>query len=495
MVLLLMMTGCQKFLNVTPIDALSGNNFWKTRQDVEGFTNGIYARLKSKIGDGVLIPALEIRSNFVKVTENIDNDGSGPINNLIGNNLRSIKAGTSTFDNRMKEIMNWKAWYDIIAASNILYYELDNVPASALSDADKKRYKAEAVFLRNLSYMFICKLFGDAIYYTEAYHSKGLARMSQVEVMNKCIADMSVAKVDLPINYSEGSLTGIRPTRASAVALLMHLNMWAAAWDNSNKSNYYTSVLSLAEELATYKTYYILPKSTENTKAVFKGRSPENLFTVLQDFNYKETFQPYANYSFFFSHWPYRGTVTKVRSFMAYEEKYISKLYPAGVSDSRASLWFEEINSDNGTFQFKKFINYYATGSGTNLTAYSDDSAVIFRVSDALLLAADAAAELDQDQVARGYLNKVREAASAPFFNSSGEELKKDIYEERCRELIGEGHFFFDLVRTKRAVSPDYSKGVINVGDFNNGAWTWPLIITAGDRSANPKLVDNTFWN
>lgn len=491
--LLLMMTGCQKFLNVTPIDALSGNNFWKSRQDVEAFTNGIYARLKSKVGGGMLIPAIEMRSNFVGI-QSLD-DNSSPIINLIGNNLRPVKTAETGYDRRLQEIMRWKAWYDIIASCNILYYELDNVPATAMSDAEKKRYKAEAVFLRNLSYMFLCKLFGDVIYYTDAYNTKALGRMPQVEVMNRCLADMGAAKLDLPIAYSDGSLVGVRPTRASAVALMMHLNMWAAAWESTNKDPYYTNVLTLAEELATYNTYFILPKSIENTKAIFKGRSQENLFTVLQDFNYRETFARQANYAFFFSHWPLQRTITSITSHMYYEEKYMNKLFPEGVPDVRRSLWFENIAVSNGNFQFKKFINYYATGSGPDLTAYSDDSAVIFRVSDAILLAAQAAAELDQDQLARDYVNKVREASSATFFTSGGEELKDDIYEERCRELIGEGHFFFDLVRTKRAVNPDYSKGLITVGDFNNGAWTWPLLITAEDRNANPKLVDNTFWN
>ena len=256
--ILVTVTGCKKFLNVTPIDALSGNNFWQTRQDVEGFTNGIYSRLKAKVGGTVMMPALDIRGNFVKVVENIDNDGTNVFNNLTANNMKPIYTGTSTWDDRLKAIMDWKAWYDIIASSNILYYEIDNVPSAALSETDRKKYKAEAVFLRNLSYMFICKLFGDAIYYTKAYKSEALPRTAQVEVMKKCIADMTAVKNDLPVSYTETSLIGFRPTRGSAIALLMHLNMWAATWENGSKTEYYDSVLVLAEEMATYKNYSLL---------------------------------------------------------------------------------------------------------------------------------------------------------------------------------------------------------------------------------------------
>lgn len=488
-------TGCKKFLNVTPIDALSGNNFWKTRADVEGFTNGIYTRLRDKIGTTMLLPAIEMRGNYVKVVGTIDASGNNIVNNLINNNLKPVITASTTYDTRLKTVMNWKPWYDIIAASNILYVEIDNVPSSVLSENDKKRYKAEAVFLRNLSYMFLCKLFGDVIYYTEAYNSKPQARIDQVEVMKKCIADMSAAKNDLPTAYADASLSGLRPTRASAVALLMHLNMWAAAWEKNDKTPYYTSVLSLAEEMASYTNYKVLPITAVNTKLIFKGRSEENLFGILQDYNYGEVFATFSNYSYFFAYYPYRGLPTKTSGFMAYDKDYINLLFPPGTADERLSTWFDNYNAADGSFQFKKFSNIYSTGSGTALTVNSDDSAIIFRLPDALLLAAEAAAELNQTVIAQDYVNQVRAAASATNITTSGTALKEDIYKERCRELIGEGQFFFDLVRTKRAINPTYSGSIITVGNFNNGAWTWPLIFPASERTANPLLVGNNFWN
>jgi hypothetical protein len=480
---------------VTPIDALSGNNFWQKQRDVEEYTNGIYTRLRSKFGNSMLIPAVDMRGNFVKIVNNLDASGNGPVNNLISNNLKPVISGTSTYDNRLKSIMNWKGWYDVIAASNILYYEVDNVPEGELSQTERRRYKAEAVFTRNLSYLYICKLYGDAIYYTEAYHNKALARSPQVEVLNNCIADMLKAKDDLPTRYTESSLLGLRPTRASAVALLIHLNMWAAAWDNGDKLHYYETVLDLARELETYTDYQVLPKTTENTKMIFKGRSAENLFGILQDYNYGESFDQFAIYSFFFSHYPYRGNIQKTNSHMTYDKEYIEKLYPIAEADNRRVLWFENYSADNPTFQFKKYINTYSVGTGTTVTMNSDDSAIIFRMSDIILLAAEAAAELEDNDVALGYLNQVRAAAGAPAINSSGSTLKDDIYKERCRELIGEGHFYFDLVRTKRVVLSEFSKSVMSVGAFNSGAWTWPLIISSEEQSANPNLRGNNYWN
>jgi len=511
-VLIFTTAGCKKLLNVTPIEAQSGNNFWKSRDDVEKFTNGIYARLRDKIAgvptffrytDKMFFPALEMRGNNVSVLGSDNGSGTTALTNLVFNNMRGIinapNTGTNfnspNYPGILKDIMDWKAWYDIIAASNILYFEIDKVPSSSLSDVERKKYKAEAVFMRNLSYMFICKLFGDAIYYTDAYHSKPLARTAQVEVMKKCIADMSASKNDLPVFYNDASSNGFRPTKASAIALLMHLNMWTAAWDTADKMKYYEAVKTLAIELDTYSNYKILPITAENTLRIFKGRSSENLFGVLQDVAYGESFAQPAGYSYFFAHFPYQGVPTKVNSYMTYDKSFIVKLFPAGIPDARLTNWFENYDSGTGAFQFKKFANLYTTGSGAALSVTSDDSAIIFRLPDCYLLTAEALAELGDDGGARDFANRVRQAAAAPALIQSGEDLKDEIYKERCRELIGEGQYFFDLVRTKRVVNSDFTKSPMSVSNFNSGAWTWPLAISATERSANPYLIGNNFWN
>lgn len=493
--------GCKKFLNVTPIDALSGNNYWKSRQDVETFMNGIYGRLRNKIAgtpnlfngdDRSFFPMLEMRDNWVTP---INFEGGQTISNLVANNMRTIYDGSSRFDILAQQIMTWKDFYDIIAASNILIYESDKVPSSSLSDKDKKEYKAQAVFMRNLSYLYICRLFGDAVYYTEAYNSKPLPRTDQVEVMDKCIADMAAYKMDLPITYADNRHKGFRPTRASADALMMHLNMWAVAWTKGDKEKYYNNVLSLMDDLDTYTDYKVLPITIENTKLIFKGNSAENLFGVLQQANSGEAFSPPSGYSFYFSHYPYIGNSTKTSSFATYTKEYITFLFPQGSPDRRLDIWFDNYDSNSGDFQFKKFANIYSRGSGGTATVASDDGAIIFRLPDAILLAAEAAVEVGQEGKARDLVNRITEAAGASPINLGGVFLKDLIYRERVKELIGEGQYFFDLVRTKRVLNSKWARSPMSVSDLNAGAWTWPLFISDSEKTANPFLVGNNFWN
>ena len=37
--MLLPMSGCKKFLSIDPPSSLSGNNFWRNKNDVEGYVN------------------------------------------------------------------------------------------------------------------------------------------------------------------------------------------------------------------------------------------------------------------------------------------------------------------------------------------------------------------------------------------------------------------------------------------------------------------------
>ena len=85
-----------------------------------------------------------------------------------------------------------------------------------------------------------------------------------------------------------------------------------------------------------------------------------------------------------------------------------------------------------------------------NLTNPNNYRAI--RFADVLLMAAEAynRGNIDDFQ-AQQYLNRVRNRASLGDVTATGSDLTDAIYQERRVELIGEGHHFFDLVRTGRA--------------------------------------------
>ena len=87
-----------------------------------------------------------------------------------------------------------------------------------------------------------------------------------------------------------------------------------------------------------------------------------------------------------------------------------------------------------------------------NLTNPNNYRAI--RFADVLLMAAEALNRGGiSDDRARTYLNRVRTRAMLLNVSTSGSNLTNDIYNERRVELVGEGHRFFDLVRTGRAAN------------------------------------------
>ncbi|WP_316747028.1 RagB/SusD family nutrient uptake outer membrane protein [Pedobacter gandavensis] len=487
-------SGCKKFLNVVPIDNLTGNNYWQNKKDVEAFTSGLYQQFRAKVAGNdakSFYLTFDVRNAPIEaIDKHLNILAAGNIRNLQKEEDWSISGDKQGGGYGYYNMTNWKKFYDIIQAANILTVQVDNIPTATFSENDKKRYRAEAVFMRNLSYLFMVRLYGDVPYYTEAYHTAPLARMPMVEVLEKCIADMKAVKEDLPWSYGDQSIVAIRATRGSALALLMHLNMWAAAFDSGKATAHYVETQKLgAELLANPGVYELLP--LEKSKQIFKGRTKEGLFEVLQNSNYGEFFNVRSNLANLMTYYPYRGTIRETTNRAYYTTKYMESLYPtSGGPDKRLTTWFNKPFSGDASFQFLKFINVYG-GEGTAVR--NDDNIIVFRYADAILLAAEAAAETEDVGEAQRLVNMIRTRANASQITTTGSDLKDDIYRERCRELMGEGHYYNDLVRTKRIMNAKFNLStVMSVSDFIQGAWTWPIYKDAMNN--NPYMKLNDFW-
>jgi len=87
-----------------------------------------------------------------------------------------------------------------------------------------------------------------------------------------------------------------------------------------------------------------------------------------------------------------------------------------------------------------------------NLTNPNNYRAI--RFAEVLLLAAEALNRGNiNDNQAQIYLNMVRNRAGLADVSFTGSQLTDAIFQERRVELVGEGHHFFDLVRTGRAAA------------------------------------------
>ncbi|WP_276482899.1 RagB/SusD family nutrient uptake outer membrane protein [Paraflavitalea pollutisoli] len=502
-------TGCKKFLALDPLSNLSGNNFWKTEADVDNYTNGLFelyraatfrSNMKAEGGtDEFPLFAFSGDMRFAPVYEPSNSPWSRTyIQFLRTNNLNPIVRGTYnwTGGNNWANIfttsrfMNWDRLFKVVAGANVLVAEVDEV--TALTPEKKARYKAEGVFMRNMAYFTMVRLYGDVPYYTNAYNATALPRLPMVEVLNKCVADMAAYEQDLPWSYDDAARRAVRGMRGGALALLMHMKMWLASFDGGNATNHYTDAIKYGEELIKENkgAYELIPYTNRGFRAVFRGRSKEGLFEMPQNSNYGESF----GWSFFSDHITrYRINATETRNtYLYYAQAYLDEIYPPGQPDIRRSEWYEDIYSTTGRFWLTKYSNIFQT---ENNSSYVDDSQIVFRLGESYLLLAEAYANASRTAEAIEALNVIRRRAAAlEYTGQGGDDLKKAIWYERCKELIGEGHFSYDMIRTKNVLDPKLSFGnSISVEDYKNGAWTWPL--SNAVRANNPTIILNNYWN
>lgn len=504
--------GCKKFLTVDPIDRLTGNNFYQSKEDVEANMSFMYARFFDKIQESWVMGATgEARSGEIFATINEGDARTRPLDpeerrvvEVLGNNDLLSAIHVSLFkDYKFGEITKWKGYYQVIQSANILLSKLEEgIPG--VTGSDQTRYIAEAKFIRAFTYFWMIRLYGDVVYYTEPYFSESLARENMVSVLNKCIADLEPQKDLIPWKLTDPAELGARPAKGAIIALLMHMHAWNASFDRAQSEVHYTKVAALGKELIDSKAHRLYDLTEANWASVTKGRTEESLFEFYRSINYGDSnwiteanfddFEVRNHYQFWshFLRWPYMfPRHDKSISPCYFISEYMNKIYPDGDADKRRDLWLEEPASDNGQFVLKKFAyNIYASG---NEPGYPDNSIIIFRYADAILLQAEALAELGRDTEAKTSLNLVRSRAEAlPYNGSGGTDLKDFIFLERGRELIGEAHRYFDLIRTRRILNPEWTMAPMNLDQYNRRAWTWPIHIEA--LIYNPKIVLNEYW-
>ncbi len=502
-------TGCRKFLNVKPSDKLSGNNFWKTKEDVEKFTVGMYNKVRSGITRQCLWPVGDFRCGAIDTYKDVYPNRKY-INDLAKNDLWACinviwdrddpnydpnTAWWSTYT-RFDRLTTWKYFYQIIQRANILYENVMKVDDPSFSDVEKHKYRAEASFIRCFMYFIMVRIWGDVPYYTDAFNQEKLPRMDMIKVFQKCLKDLGKEAKYLPWTYEDPTNRAVRAMRGGAIALMMHMNMWCAGFDKSNTDKYYKATDSLGQVLENAESkdaVKLLPINEKNE--IFRGRSMESLFEIPQNLNYGEGFVSNVNGTLAYYSYPEVNNDQYQKTLIVWKEDFLDKAFPENFSDKRRDFWFDEtMHNTDGTFHFLKFDNLYIINP-QNGAKSNDNSIIVFRYADVILLRAQALAQLDEDGKAISELNRIRDRAGAQEYPASiddGLSLSDAIFWERSRELMGEGYYYYDLVRTGRIMNPDFCYHPMSYSAYQQRAWTWPLDRAVLDH--DPKIQLNSYW-
>lgn len=146
---------------------------------------------------------------------------------------------------------------------------------------------------------------------------------------------------------------------------------------------------------------------------------------------------------------------------------------------------YTEGNEHTGYYNRKYLPRKRSANAEGDLNLTNPNNYRAIRYADVLLMAAEANNRGGiSDAKAQLYLSMVRARAFGDDNHAvtlTGEALKDAIYHERRVELMGEGHYFFDLVRTNRAANeiPGFVAGKHELFpvpseeiQFSNGNWS-----------------------
>lgn len=124
------------------------------------------------------------------------------------------------------------------------------------------------------------------------------------------------------------------------------------------------------------------------------------------------------------------------------------------IEENPGSSYQEDAGYEQTGYFNRKIMARLGDANLSDAALTNPDNYRAIRYADVLLMAAEALNRGNiSDTRAQDYLNEVRNRAMLGDVTTTGTNLTNDIWKERRVELVGEGHRFFDLVRTGRAAA------------------------------------------
>lgn len=443
----------ENFLDVAPINQINSENFFNSEEDYSQALVASYDLLGATYLNVILG---EIASDNTLCGGENANDVPG------WQEIDDMKH--SSVNDQVRNLWNWM--YAGINRCNYIFEFQDK-----LEFEGKDQILAQNAFLRAYYYFELTKWFGDVplaidkrVSFSEV---SNFPRVAKASVYAQIEADLNFASSALPA--TQGQLG--RVTKGAAQSLLGKVLIFqgkyaeaAAILDQVIASNNYDlhedfSTLFLQQEENNQESVFeiqysnvqgagfgCLQCSEGNVAVGFSGIRGYNGPTYQGGFSFNVPVQDLVD-QYAANDQRLDPTIMDIEAFKAAQaEKGIDVSYSEG---------FEH----TGYYNHKYIPRTGESFQDPNLTNATNYRAI--RFADVLLLAAEAHNKEGNDATALTYLNRVRARAGLAAVTDTGTTLEEVIFQERRLELAGEGHRFFDLVRTGRAAAaiPGFQEG------------------------------------
>ena len=438
-----LMVACgDDFVEVDPINENS-EDFFNSEEDYQDALVGAYDLLQATYLN-VMVGEIASDNTLAGGESATDTPGIQEIDNMTH----------TPVNQQLRDIWGWM-FAGVNRANYILEFQ-DKIDFSG-----KDQIIAQARFLRAYYYFELVKWFGDVPLAVDERLLFGdqfnVDRTPRAEVYAQIEQDLIFAAETLPATQAEEG----RITSGAARALLGKAYLYQDKFTEA--ANALDQVIAGPYNLVDdYSTIFEL-EGENNIESVFEVQYTDKEgagFGCLQcsEGNVAVGFNGIRNYSGPLFDSGFSFNVPVQEAYDAFE--------PGDSRRDIAILNIEEFAAANGAtyneghehtgFYNRKYIARKGDANLGDANLTNPNNYRSIRFADVLLMAAEAHNRKanPNDALARQYLNRVRRRAFGDTDHdiaASGATLTDFIYDERRLELVGEGHRFFDLVRTGRA--------------------------------------------
>lgn len=418
---------CDDFIEVAPESSIDASAFFSNADELVFALNGVYARQRGIFGNQNYFNVIESRSDNVVQDQDEQKE----------------RVETDTYEETPGNLLVVDIWtrnYVLINNANTVIARAPDVPFS--SDAEEAligRAVGEAKFLRAMSYFTLVKMFGGLPLRTEPtldFANATIPRSSVADVYDLIVRDLTDASAVLPDSYNGGPNNEVgRATRLAAQALLGNVQL-----QNGNASGASAALNNVIGKYSLLADY-------ADIHAAGNDNTAESIFEV--SFNpTNQTGLGFNNALIPASEAARLGIVAGGASKLSiYPTADVQTIYETGDIRAAASFTSYINSSGNPAPYISKFIDLAAAGDG------SDINLVLLRYADVLLMKAAADGE---SAASYELINQVRRRAFGQDPNTPDPAVDIDastpgtfmdkVMLERRRELVFEGHRWFDLL-------------------------------------------------
>ena len=371
---------------------------------------------------------------------------------------------------------DWGYLYGMISKTNTVIEHIDKV--SGLTDNQRDRILGEASFIRAWAYFDVARLWENIPIITRDVSGIHAGNIEEVyEVMYPSPSTPEEA-YELILSDLETALPRVSSTAPDKGYATTGTVQGLTARVHAELGNW-SEVVTAAGQVMN-GNYSLLP----DYDALWDG-SAENSNEAIFEVNYygSDTGGNWGVFMFQGTDWKKFNTPTW-DLVQAFEDEGDDIRLNSSVRFRDVSGLWTDRHWDVSNYPF---VNKYRNTTGSQ-------NFILMRLADIMLLKAEAYARMDQVGPAMDLVNEVRARVDLPQVSASGSEEALDlVLHERRLELAFEGHRYFDLKRSGRALEimsnlrgADGSLLDYDVAEFK---LVWPIPQTELDR--NPQLEQN----